>query len=222
VLRVAARLGALALAPGARLRAAAAARARALRAAAGTTAVFEALMDLGATVCTPRPRCAACPLAAWCAGRRLGPTRFPRPRPRRAVEAHRWVALWLETADGRVLLRQVRGPLLDRLWLPPLAPIAPADDAAAAADRLRRVAGVHGPATARSPVRHTITHRRITVLPFVGRASASRALAGGWRLARPEDPRVATSSLLAKLSARCRAAAVLAGARAPRSRRAPP
>ena len=39
----------------------------------------QAMMDLGATICTPRdPRCLLCPLAAECAGRAAGdPARYP-------------------------------------------------------------------------------------------------------------------------------------------------
>jgi len=60
--------------------------------------VAEALVELGATLCTPRaPRCSACPLLAACAGAATGaPTAFPAARPRRAArrtELHAWVVL---------------------------------------------------------------------------------------------------------------------------------
>jgi A/G-specific adenine glycosylase len=68
----------------------------------------QALMDLGATVCTPRaPRCSACPWSQSCAGFAAGaaadlPKRTPRPpRPLRYG-----VAFWLSRADGAVLLRR--------------------------------------------------------------------------------------------------------------------
>ena len=68
--------------------------------------VNQALMDLGATVCTPRrPRCDECPLEDICRGSNLGaPERFPsvrdaRPSPRLDV-AFAWIpgrtGLWLE------------------------------------------------------------------------------------------------------------------------------
>jgi A/G-specific adenine glycosylase len=53
----------------------------------------QALMDLGALVCTPRsPACLLCPLGALCAARRLGiqdsvPHATPRPRPLTVTEA---------------------------------------------------------------------------------------------------------------------------------------
>src|SRR3954453_22702803 len=50
------------------------------RSLSGPPELGHALMDLGATVCTGRrPRCGACPLAAWCGG----PERSDAPRPSR-------------------------------------------------------------------------------------------------------------------------------------------
>jgi A/G-specific adenine glycosylase len=81
----------------------------------------QAMMDLGATICTPRvPDCGRCPLASLCAGRRTGaPERYPvkaakAPKPRRAG-----IAYWLEH-DGHVLLvrRPAKGLLGGMLALP--------------------------------------------------------------------------------------------------------
>ncbi|TVP48233.1 MAG: A/G-specific adenine glycosylase [Gemmatimonadales bacterium] len=82
----------------------------------------QALMELGATVCTPRsPRCDRCPVAEWCAARAAG-TQESRPRPParktvpRMVEA---VAVVVRPGDSgwEVLLR--RRPddgLLGGMW----------------------------------------------------------------------------------------------------------
>ena len=45
----------------------------------------QAMMDLGATICTPRdPRCLLCPLSAECAARRSGdPARYPVKAPKK-------------------------------------------------------------------------------------------------------------------------------------------
>ena len=68
----------------------------------------QAMMDLGATVCTPkRPSCLVCPLQAACEAHALGveaqlPLRDARPdRPVR-----RGIAFLAVTEDGKVLLRQ--------------------------------------------------------------------------------------------------------------------
>jgi A/G-specific adenine glycosylase len=74
----------------------------------------QAMMDLGATVCTARaPRCLLCPLASPCAARLSGdPTRFPVKTPRAARPLRQGRAYWIER-DGMVWLerRQARGML---------------------------------------------------------------------------------------------------------------
>jgi A/G-specific adenine glycosylase len=211
VARVAARVNALDLALGsAALAAAARAFAATLRVGRRSPAVWEALMELGATVCTPRtPRCGECPLAAGCRGRATGhPETYPRARPRRERERHTWVSVWLERDDGTVLLRRIaRGSLLGGVWLPPFAPLAAGAGLRAAARGVAREAGFHGPLAARRPVRHAITHRDIVVHPFVGRASDSAVAEEqpDWSWQPPGAPRVPTSSLLGKLARACSA-----------------
>ena len=68
----------------------------------------QAMMDLGATICTPRrPRCVLCPWRGACRAAASGqaeklPTPAPKPqRPRRYG-----VAFWLTRVDGAVLLRR--------------------------------------------------------------------------------------------------------------------
>jgi A/G-specific adenine glycosylase len=198
---------------------------RALHADAPGPAVFEALFELGATVCTPdAPRCGECPLGDGCAGRATSaPTRFPLPRATRPAEDHVWVALWLERPDGAVLLERVsEGPILRGLWLPPFAPVPAAGAPAAAAAALARRHGHGGALAARPPVRHGITHRRITVHPFAAAATSRARDPGpaerldpdelGWY--HPEAPGVATSTLLGKLLRAC------SGARRPAIRKA--
>ena len=64
----------------------------------------QAMMDLGATVCTVRaPRCLLCPLSSDCAGRRLGPEQFPVKAPKRAKPQRRGQAFWI-ARDGAVWL----------------------------------------------------------------------------------------------------------------------
>ena len=68
----------------------------------------QAIMDLGATICTPRrPACAICPWCEACVARARGdPETLPRREPRRARPLRRGVAFWLRRADGSVLLRR--------------------------------------------------------------------------------------------------------------------
>jgi A/G-specific adenine glycosylase len=89
----------------------------------------QAMMDLGATICTPRsPDCGRCPLAFRCAARAAGnPELYPikpakAPKPRR-----QGIAYWLEH-DGHVLLvrRPPKGLLGGMLALPTDSEGAPA------------------------------------------------------------------------------------------------
>ena len=68
----------------------------------------QAMMDLGATICTPKsPNCLICPWSEPCAGRKTGiAATLPRKRPKQAVPVRRGVAFWIERADGAVLLRR--------------------------------------------------------------------------------------------------------------------
>jgi len=68
----------------------------------------QAMMDLGATLCTPRaPTCMLCPLAAFCVAHRRGdPEGFPRRAKKRAGLLRRGAAFVAIRADGHVLVRR--------------------------------------------------------------------------------------------------------------------
>lgn len=67
----------------------------------------QALMDLGATICTPKsPACVLCPWAEPCAARRRGdPESFPRKTPKKEGRLRRGAAFVAVRADGAVLVR---------------------------------------------------------------------------------------------------------------------
>jgi A/G-specific adenine glycosylase len=67
----------------------------------------QALMDLGATICTPKkPACALCPWMHACAARRRGdPETFPVKAPKREGRLRRGAAFVVVRADGCVLVR---------------------------------------------------------------------------------------------------------------------
>ncbi len=67
----------------------------------------QALMDLGATICTPKkPACVLCPWMMQCVARRRGdPERFPRKAPKQAGRLRRGAAFVAVRADGHVLVR---------------------------------------------------------------------------------------------------------------------
>ena len=68
----------------------------------------QAMMDLGATVCTPRrPRCVICPLMTGCRARKLGIAEdLPRRLPKATKPGRRGLAFVLARKDGAILLRK--------------------------------------------------------------------------------------------------------------------
>ena len=68
----------------------------------------QALMDLGATVCTPRnPACERCPWRGFCAAHSQGRTaELPRREAKPARPTWRGMAFWTARPDGAVLLRR--------------------------------------------------------------------------------------------------------------------
>jgi len=68
----------------------------------------QAMMDLGATVCTPKsPRCVICPLMSSCRARKLGLAEdLPRRSPKAERPTRRGLAFVLARRDGAILLRK--------------------------------------------------------------------------------------------------------------------
>ncbi|MBZ9712395.1 A/G-specific adenine glycosylase [Deinococcus multiflagellatus] len=150
------------------------ARADALLDPARPGAWNEAVMDLGATVCTPKaPRCAPCPLAQWCAARASGePTAYPAPKVRAPVQAVQAVAALIGSRE-RAHLERREGTLLGGLMgLPAEALLAGESPEAALARLCARLGATPGPLLGQ--VRHGMTHRQVTL--HVYRAQAELPL----------------------------------------------
>ena len=81
----------------------------------------QALMDLGATVCTPKkPNCLICPLATLCAARAEGdPDRYPMKAEKRAVPTRFGAAFVLMRGDQVMLVRRPPSGLLGGMMMPP-------------------------------------------------------------------------------------------------------
>jgi A/G-specific adenine glycosylase len=124
----------------------------------------QALMDLGATICTPKkPACALCPWIRSCAAHARGEAElFPRRTPKREGQLRRGAAFVARRADNCVLLRTrpARGLLGGMAEVPTTAWAANFDDSQALAQAprfgasqkrvaWRKMAGV---------VRHVFTH----------------------------------------------------------------
>ncbi len=75
----------------------------------------QGMMDLGATVCTPRaPRCEACPLVESCRGR-AHPERYPAPKKRAVIPVRRRRIL-LHQRDGAWAMQQSHERFHGGLW----------------------------------------------------------------------------------------------------------
>ena len=107
VLRVVARLHAIEE-PLPRARRKIATLARALTPERRTGDFAQAMMDLGATLCSPRrPRCPECPWRRHCAGYAAGsPQLYPQRAEKAEKPLRRGVVFWAEREDGAVLVRR--------------------------------------------------------------------------------------------------------------------
>ena len=131
----------------------------------------QAMMDLGATICTPRtPACPDCPLIRACIGHASGdPARFPVKAPRPAKPVRHGNAYWLEVGGKVLLLRRPPSGLLGgMLALPGDA----WDDTAAPP-----IAGDWRPV---GIVRHVFTHFDLRLRVHALRVDARPGLAGEW------------------------------------------
>lgn len=145
--------------------------------------VAQALMDLGATVCTPRkPRCILCPISSGCAARLAGTeASLPAKKPKAAKPTRRGLAFWVINADGAVFLRRraEEGLLGGMMEVPstdwvvedgfPGLKAASADAPVSAGWRL--LPGV---------VRHTFTHFHLELTVAATRVPYAPVLNGRW------------------------------------------
>ena len=141
----------------------------------------QALMELGATVCTPRkPACLLCPLAEDCAARGRDPERFPAPRRKPKPRVVHALAGVLERRGKRLVVRRPSHGLLGGLWELPTA--EGRDPAALVAEVRARTGLVVAAGAVLGRVRHLFTHQdlRLEVVALEAR---------GGRLARRREAR---------------------------------
>jgi A/G-specific adenine glycosylase len=172
----------------------------------------QAMMDLGATLCTPRrPACALCPWRKSCAARVRGdPERFPRKAIPRPGRLRRGAAFVVTRADGAVLLRtRASTGLLGGMSEVPTTDWTHDFDEAHALAQAPHIAasrgqGGGGPSWRRIPGRviHTFTHfpLELAVYALPVRAGA-KAPAGTRWCARADLPGAALPTLMRKVLA---------------------
>jgi A/G-specific adenine glycosylase len=167
----------------------------------------QALMDLGATICTPRaPACGSCPWTSQCEGRRRGiAEELPRKGPKRQRPTRHGAAFWVERADGAVLMRR----RADKGLLGGMIEVPSSDWTASGPADVAAAAPVPGPWRAvAGKVEHTFTHFHL-VLTVWRSDAACNALpdTGDYRWVAPDALHAqALPSLMKKVVAEVRGA----------------
>jgi A/G-specific adenine glycosylase len=129
-------------------------------------AYTQAIMDMGATLCTRRnPLCLHCPVAEGCSARHSGRQHeLPTPKSKRAVRPARHTHMVLALRpDGSVFLRQ-RPPagIWGGLWA------APAFDSAVEAKGFAGLS-LGGEPIELPAIQHAFTHFDLTIIPWLVR-----------------------------------------------------
>ncbi|MBM3345342.1 MAG: A/G-specific adenine glycosylase [Betaproteobacteria bacterium] len=144
--------------------------------ARGIARYTQALMDLGATVCTRKPSCERCPVRASCRARAEGATAsYPWPRPRRSVPV-RETRMLLLVSQGRLLLeKRAAAGIWGGLWCFPEIGIE--EEAAAVCEArfgLRAADVEHLPV-----LPHSFTHFTLRIHPVACRVADGERVADG-------------------------------------------
>ena len=142
----------------------------------------QAMMELGAMVCTPRsPQCLLCPVAGFCRARKLGdPESYPEKRSKRSTVEITLAAAVFSDAGRRALLlppprRTQKKPaaddvatLVSGMWHFPTVSIRhnPPSELRSYICRLLRINHELPELEPVGKVRHSVTYRKIEVLPF--------------------------------------------------------
>ena len=131
----------------------------------------QAMMDLGATLCTrSKPSCLLCPLKEGCRAHLLGrETDFPVPKPRKALPQKRTLMPLLANHDNAILLyKRPSTGLWGGLWsLPELDDLAALEQLA---DRYRLQLGEHKELAG---LTHTFSHFQLAIEPWLIRVQTT-------------------------------------------------
>lgn len=163
----------------------------------------QALMELGATLCTPRdPDCDRCPVADLCRARLEGRVdELPRMPARAASVAVELVALLVRDGEGRLLLeRRGEGGRMAGMWQLPTAERPGLDGGRAGLFPAELPPGLE-PGEPLGSLRHAITRHRIRCALHAGRASPEQlsAARGQLRWFTPDElPETALTGLTRK------------------------
>lgn len=142
--------------------------AEALTPADSAHAYAQAIMDLGATLCTPRdPACERCPLQELCLAHKEGLTGvLPAGRRKERAPVRSQVALIICLPQGLLLRQRPPQGFLGGLWEFPVADLGAGQPPAPAAAALLCELGLHGEAVGIGAVRHAYSHFKLELTVF--------------------------------------------------------
>ncbi|MEZ4319075.1 MAG: A/G-specific adenine glycosylase [Myxococcota bacterium] len=161
----------------------------------------QALMELGARVCTPRnPRCGGCPLGSQCGALAQGRvSELPRPKVRKPPVAIAGVAGLLTGPEGVLLVKRPQTGLLGGLWSPPVVMEPEGPDEAVLVDAFAR-AGLDVRVRERlGTVVHVFSHRRLTAAVYEMQGAGVPRAGEGWVDARFTRSTAGLSGLARKI-----------------------
>jgi A/G-specific adenine glycosylase len=145
----------------------------------------QAMMELGATVCTPKsPRCAECPVEKWCRARRLGIAEdLPHARKKRpTIDVTLAAAVLLDPLGRTLLVRQPDGDgaLFSRMWQFPALETTGNNSGVSLAAHMREKFGLamNGNIPPLANARHTVTFRNIHLEPYLVRVDCMPRVPG--------------------------------------------
>lgn len=135
----------------------------------------QALMELGATVCTPKNvRCERCPVRSHCEANARGlQTEIPAPKQKKASPEHHYYAVGVTWGSKLLLERRPEAGLLAGMWCLPLVerPVGrPVERAPTAAVRKQLGVPVSFDDSPARAVKHVFTHRVWHLAPWACRA----------------------------------------------------
>jgi len=123
----------------------------------------QAVMELGATLCTPKnPSCAECPILETCASSDGLAGDLPLPAKRKEMKKYH-LSFLVAHSGGRFLLRPCEGNWNKGLWEPPSFPETTEDELQ---EKWKKAGGEGTVGSAIGEVRHTITHHQIRATLF--------------------------------------------------------
>ena len=139
----------------------------------------QAVMDLGATICTPKsPACMVCPIRSHCAAARTGdPAAFPVKLGRKAIPHRRGAVFVVQRDDGAILVqsRPANGLFGGMTELPGTAWTETFH-----IDGIVLPPGVQGPMQQIGTVEHGLTHFSLTLHVYRAESARERPAATRW------------------------------------------